>query len=225
MLPDGRLKVHSIFHTIQGEGPLAGRPAVFVRLSGCNLQCPGCDTEYTTGHFFSSSDLMRTVEKAADGTRTSLIVLTGGEPFRQDFSKFSMEMVYKGWQVQVETNGTLWFDNFFPSRYTLVVSPKAPKINQNLRPYVKHLKYVLDAEHVDENDGLPTSVLGNGLRPARPWTDYGGTVWLQPADAYEEEDETIREAKNAANRAAVIQSCLRFGYRYCPQIHKEANLP
>ena len=42
------LAINSIFYTIQGEGPFAGSPAVFVRLAGCNLQCPMCDTEYTS---------------------------------------------------------------------------------------------------------------------------------------------------------------------------------
>ena len=41
---DGTLEVHSIFKTIQGEGPFCGTPAVFIRLAGCNLQCPWCDT-------------------------------------------------------------------------------------------------------------------------------------------------------------------------------------
>ena len=45
---DGLLAVHSIFYTIQGEGPFAGETAVFVRLAGCNLQCPLCDTDYTS---------------------------------------------------------------------------------------------------------------------------------------------------------------------------------
>ena len=42
------LEVHSIFYTIQGEGPFCGTPAVFIRLAGCNLQCPSCDTNYTS---------------------------------------------------------------------------------------------------------------------------------------------------------------------------------
>ena len=43
------LNVHSRAETIQGEGPYAGCPAAFIRLAGCNLQCPRCDTEYTPG--------------------------------------------------------------------------------------------------------------------------------------------------------------------------------
>jgi len=43
------LDFHSMFFTIQGEGPFAGHRSIFVRLAGCNLQCPGCDTEYTQG--------------------------------------------------------------------------------------------------------------------------------------------------------------------------------
>src|SRR3954467_9071958 len=43
------LSIHSIFYTLQGEGPYSGCPAVFMRLAGCNLQCPGCDTDYTSG--------------------------------------------------------------------------------------------------------------------------------------------------------------------------------
>ena len=42
------LEVHSIFYTLQGEGPFCGSPAIFIRLAGCNLQCPGCDTDYTS---------------------------------------------------------------------------------------------------------------------------------------------------------------------------------
>src|SRR6202012_6048960 len=44
---DGTVDVHSIFKTIQGEGPYCGERALFIRLYGCNLRCPGCDTEYT----------------------------------------------------------------------------------------------------------------------------------------------------------------------------------
>ena len=80
----GVLEVHSIFYTIQGEGPLAGRPSVFVRLNDCNLQCPGCDTEYTDlRRSWDPYELAHYVRSKYLAPSEPLIVLTGGEPLRQ----------------------------------------------------------------------------------------------------------------------------------------------
>ena len=75
------LDVHSIFYTIQGEGPFTGCPAVFVRLAGCNLKCPGCDTDYTSNRTPMTAEqiLNKILELASPAT---LVVITGGEPFR-----------------------------------------------------------------------------------------------------------------------------------------------
>jgi len=61
------LEVHSIFYTIQGEGPFCGTPAVFVRLAGCNLQCPSCDTDYT------SKRTRMTAEEICDRVRWAIV--------------------------------------------------------------------------------------------------------------------------------------------------------
>ena len=59
------LKVNEIFHSIQGESSHAGRPCVFVRLTGCNLRCAWCDTEYA---FYEGEDMTvdQVVERLAD---------------------------------------------------------------------------------------------------------------------------------------------------------------
>ncbi|WP_404603863.1 4Fe-4S cluster-binding domain-containing protein, partial [Raoultella planticola] len=85
------LEVHSIFSTIQGEGPFCGRPAVFVRLAGCNLQCPGCDTEYTQNRErLNYGSILQNIEERLMSTSSNanLIVISGGEPFRQNIAPF-----------------------------------------------------------------------------------------------------------------------------------------
>ena len=84
---DGKLDVHSIFFTIQGEGPFTGHPAIFIRLAGCNLQCPKCDTDYTSKRSrMLYQDILGEVRRLTPKTHKNrtLIVITGGEPLRQD---------------------------------------------------------------------------------------------------------------------------------------------
>lgn len=222
--PDGAVEVHSVFWTCQGEGPFVGDPAVFVRLTGCNLQCILCDTEYTSKRTrYLPADLVTLVRNTAPAHallwhRKPLVVVTGGEPFRQDFGEFVKELVAAGFdRVQIETNGTLYQDvPFIP--LTVVCSPKTPRLNPDLMPRIDVLKYVLDAAHVDPADGLPSATLGGQVPVARPWPGFAGTVIVQPAD---EKDPV----KNAANRKAVLDSCLRFGYRSGIQAHKHWDLP
>ena len=75
------LKVNEIFHSIQGESTHAGRPCVFVRLTGCNLRCTWCDTEYAfhDGRPMSVDAVLETVR----GFDCGLVEITGGEPLLQ----------------------------------------------------------------------------------------------------------------------------------------------
>ena len=105
-----------IFASLQGEGPSAGRPSVFVRLSNCNLACVWCDTAYTWR--FSGPDaferranqLMLRVEDTAarivafNGTR---LVVTGGEPLLQAPALARMLALLPAMHIEIETNGTV----------------------------------------------------------------------------------------------------------------------
>lgn len=222
---DGALEVVDVFPTIQGEGPFAGLPAVFVRTASCNLTCPSCDTDYTSNRrLWPLADLMAEVGRLAPpgwGPDRCLVVLTGGEPFRQATGALVAELHSQNYLVQVETNGTLYDDSLGVSelrRLSIVCSPKTAGVNAALAQHIGYLKYILRAGEVDGADGLPTSSLNYGVRPVRPWPGFTGEVYIQPLD---EQDP----AANKANQDAAVASCLKFGYTLCLQLHKLVGLP
>lgn len=97
------MKVNEIFYSLQGEGFHTGTPAVFIRLSGCNLQCPFCDTDHESGEEMSE-------EEIADNAAlypARMVVVTGGEPALQLNEKLVELLHDKGRFVTVETNGTM----------------------------------------------------------------------------------------------------------------------
>jgi 7-carboxy-7-deazaguanine synthase len=107
-VPNNDLSVSEIFRSIQGETSYAGLPCTFVRLAGCNLNCPWCDTDYARdaarGSRMSAQEAAR--QAARHGTR--LVCITGGEPLLQApaVSKLAGLLLRTGRTVLLETNGT-----------------------------------------------------------------------------------------------------------------------
>ena len=215
--PNGVLDVYNIWRTIQGEGPLTGMPAVFIRLAGCVLRCRDCDTDYTSKR--KMMEVKDIVKQVKSRLTKGLVVLTGGEPFRQNISPLTMALLKSYYLVQVETNGTVhpWGVPWHNSRFSVVCSPKTPKIDKGIltQPRVDW-KYVVRSGWTDPDDGLPTITLGS-TRPARPDWSFGPRVWVQPQDEQNEE-------ANKANIDAALKSCFRFGYRLSLQTHKMIGL-
>jgi organic radical activating enzyme len=118
--------VSEIFTSIEGEGLWAGTPAVFVRLSGCNLACSYCDTGYARAN--SETAVVYPERIAGDGVRApnpmsadevvdavggrsaGVLVLTGGEPLLQDgfIHAVGGQLRRMGYRLHLETNGTLF---------------------------------------------------------------------------------------------------------------------
>jgi Organic radical activating enzymes len=209
------LWIQEIFYTLQGEGPFIGEPSVFVRTGGCNLRCHWCDTDFESSTWHPSlEELLRRIEELRSPS-CDLIVLTGGEPLRQNVVPLVRALLGQGLRVQVETNGTLWLADLPDDpRLTIVCSPKTPSLDVALVPRVSVYKYVLAAGETDAEDGLPTASTqrpGQEARLFRP--PPGAAVTVMPRDDGD-------PAKNAANLKACTEVALAHGYRMSVQLHK-----
>lgn len=96
-------KINEIFQSLQGEGFHTGTPAVFVRFSGCNLQCAFCDTRHQIGEMMSVQAIVDEINKYP---MAPLVVLTGGEPSLFISEDFVDKLKETGKRIAIETNGT-----------------------------------------------------------------------------------------------------------------------
>lgn len=136
------MKVNEIFYSLQGEGFNTGTPAIFVRLSGCNLNCPFCDTDHIYGKEMTEGEIIEEVSRY----KASMVVITGGEPALQ-LTESLVEMLHLlGKTVAVETNGTVEL----PKNVDwITLSPKDVFLGEKAKPVLKYadeLKLVFDGE-------------------------------------------------------------------------------
>ncbi len=101
------MQITEIFKSIQGESTYAGLPCVFVRLTGCNLRCSWCDSEYTFtgGSKMSEQEIVAAVEHLSPNG--GLVEITGGEPMLQEREvlPFMRQLLETGYRVLLETSG------------------------------------------------------------------------------------------------------------------------
>ena len=96
-------KVNEIFYSIQGEGKHTGMPAIFLRLSGCSMGCPFCDTKYAFADGKGMNNLEILVALSAFPCKT--VVITGGEPTEQNLPALMSLLKSAGYCIHLETNG------------------------------------------------------------------------------------------------------------------------
>lgn len=219
------LLVNECFYTIQGEGPDAGRPAIFVRLSKCNLRCYFCDTEFETGQEIDLQRLVDDVLIIAREKRCSLVVITGGEPLLQNIVPFVRRMNEFDISCSVETAGTVMLPDlhtvFDPMRSVsgnlIVCSPKTPKIHPRMERLVGAWKYVIKAGETDR--GLPMMSTQAPGKEARAFVPVHPVVpiWVQPMDEQ-------NAAANERNLQWASDVAMNYGYRLGVQVHKLAGL-
>ena len=135
------LKVNEIYHSIQGESTNAGLQCVFLRLTGCNLRCTYCDTEYA---FFEGKE--KSLDEVIDEVKKyncKLVEVTGGEPLIQDESiELMKKLCDEGFNVMLETAGNMSIKDV-DERVQIIIDFKCPSsgmMDKNLYDNTDHLK-------------------------------------------------------------------------------------
>jgi len=135
------MQITEIYKSLQGESTYAGRPCVFVRLTGCNLRCTWCDTEYS---FYGGKKM--TPEQVFDEAQhlsaaPGLIEITGGEPMLQEreLVPLMQRMVDSGYRVLLETSGERPLDRV-PAGVINVVDVKCPDSGEGDTFHIENLE-------------------------------------------------------------------------------------
>ena len=239
-------KVHSIFYTIQGEGPFVGTPAIFVRFSDCNLRCTFCDTAFTGGAEWSFDALADELERLGANHGCRFYVLTGGEPMLQPIHELMARMfrdedddggIWGPVSFQIETAGTVWpkgpaltngdtLEEMMHggAEITIVCSPKTPMVHPHIEDTCVHWKYIIRHGETDKH-GLPNiNTQMQGSQPVRIFRPIGDEhqIWVQACD---EGDATPSgPSMTKQNQTAAVTIALKHGYRLSYQIHKRLGL-
>lgn len=216
------LKINEMFETIQGEGMHTGVPSIFVRLQGCPVGCPWCDTKHTwviddanlstpvsvinkqqeSDVFFKSTPdaLLSLFEQ--QGYLAKHVVITGGEPCMYDLRPLTALLEANGYSVQIETSGT--FEVLCSEETWVTVSPKVNmkggyEVLTSALVRANEIKHPIAMQkHIDELDALL----------ARLPQDKVPTICLQP----------ISQQERATELA--IRTCIQRNWRLSLQTHK-----
>ncbi len=124
-----QLDICEIFYSLQGESTFTGLPCIFIRFSGCNLNCSWCDTTYarTESCAMSFDQILKKLESFS----CPLVEITGGEPLVQDNTPALISMLLKkNYQVLVETNGSKSIKNL-PRDCIKIIDIKCPSSNES----------------------------------------------------------------------------------------------
>ncbi len=192
--------MNEIFYSLQGEGRNTGRAAVFVRLAGCNLCCPFCDTQHQSFTPMTEAQIVEQVKVYP----ASLVVITGGEPALQLTASLVDQLHNTGKTVAIETNGTC----SLPDNIDWVtVSPKEAFTGPSGKVILSkahEVKIVFDGKHSPEEQA-------SGIAAA--------FYYLQPCDT-----------GDAERNRHIVSQCVEYikqhpKWTLSLQTHKLLNIP
>lgn len=232
-----KLKVVEVFKSIQGEGTLAGTPAVFVRLFDCNRKCPWCDTKYAReGKYrkYTIPYLKKLVFQKVKRKEKFLIIFTGGEPLLQykqiiEFKNYLEERrleAFYDYDIIIESNGDLLLkkkvleeiNTFFADKvgYGVIVSPKS----------FKTFKFLFDRKPSCLNE---FKILHDGKLGYLSKDMYKIIEFLENLSPKERKDFEIpisvmplttgKEEIDKEIKRKVWKFCVKYNYYFSPRLH------
>jgi organic radical activating enzyme len=208
-----RLRLSETFLSLQGEGPSAGQPALFVRLQGCDVGCHWCDTKYSWSREGGRDATLVELDRELSALgEASLVVVTGGEPLQHPGAGELLAHLASRWgRVEVETSG-LEPPPLEHPRLFYIVSPKLPSATPRWRETWRHARAflaqanavfkVVAGDPPDPEDALRL-VAEHGLPPGR--------VMLMP--------EGVTDAEVRAHAVGLADLCKRHGFTLSPRLH------
>tara|TARA_B100000405_G_scaffold74704_1_gene51599 strand:+ start:562 stop:1179 length:618 start_codon:yes stop_codon:yes gene_type:complete len=174
MADSQRLPVVETFHSLQGEGHHAGRSAFFIRLAGCTVGCPWCDTKHSwpsQGHPEQAIDGLADAAQRAAEAGAGFVVITGGEPLHHDLQPLTEALdARSGLPLHLETSGVDPLSGRFD---WITLSPKRhlPPL-QALLDQMHELKVVIHAaEDLLFADAMAQAGQGEALHYLQPGWD------------------------------------------------------
>ena len=219
--------ISEIFHSIQGEGMLAGMPSVFIRTSGCNLRCRWCDTPYASWNPEGRQMTVLEIMAEISGYGCRHVVVTGGEPMiAKELPELLRALSGQGHHLTVETAGTT-----APPDSRVDLASISPKLGHStpdaavageswvsrhealrfqpdlLRQWCATFDYQLKFVVTNENDLAEIEAMVNAIDAEIP----AGKVLLMPEGT---DAVTLKSRQDF-----VVDACLKRGYRYTPRLH------
>ena len=221
------MRIAEIFHSIQGEGLLAGVPSVFVRTSGCNLRCHWCDTPYASwkpeGPEMSVEEILRKVQE----WDCRHVVLTGGEPMIvPDLPALATALRCAGKHITIETAATVP-----PAGIACDLASLSPKLSNSTPPaerdpawFKKHEATRLQPAVMSEwirNYDYQLKFVVSGEPDIKEIKDLLSRLSPVPLDRILLMPEGTDSRALASRAAWLVEICKREGFRFCPRLQIE----
>jgi organic radical activating enzyme len=207
-------RIAEIFFSIQGEGPTAGLPAVFIRLQGCSVGCQWCDTKYSWDPAAGRAVDLDGLMSQARSYPCRRVVITGGEPLESSlFYPLVTALQNEQFEIEVETSGTVEppVRSGREIQWNVSVKLAASGVEESRRINPAAIRRFLEYHAWWKFVVAGEADLAEALRLAERFALPRERILLQP--------EAIRRDELIERSPWVIEACKRHGFRFSPRLH------